>query len=135
MHNSFDRGDGEGIKISEWEIVLNELLSKEKEKKKEEEEEEEETIENSSEELISTLDLDPVFLTIGLSTEEGVMIEISGDSDTLLVTLLSALFKGDLDKNILDAVPTLKPIFPNWGDEEPEIYPNSTLWEKSDEDE
>jgi hypothetical protein len=78
---------------------------------------------------------EPVFLTLGLSTDEGLMVSIDGDSDLLLIGLLSSLFNGDLDEEILEQVPQYKILFPNWGDEPPMIFPDQTLWETANEEE
>lgn len=118
MHEEYD----------EWQAILDELYP-------ELVEEPNEAVETFSEELIKKFKIDPVFITIGLSIEEGISVQSDGENDALMVALLSALFKGDLDTNILDVVPKLKPLFPSWGDETPMIYPNSTLWENIDEDE
>lgn len=118
MHEPFEE--------NEWDAVIEDLILLDSDLS---------TEENFEEKLIAEFKVDPVFLTIGLSTEAGVTVQVDGDSDALMVALLSSLFRGDLDSNILNEVPKFKAIFPSWGDEAPMIYPDSTLWENSDEDE
>jgi hypothetical protein len=118
MHESFEE--------NEWDAVIEELEFSESNLS---------TEENFQQKLIAEFKIEPVFLTIGLSIEAGVTVQVDGDNDALMVALLSSLFRGDLDKNILDEVPKFKAVFPSWGDEAPMIYPDSTLWENLDEDE
>jgi len=118
MHESYEE--------NEWDAVLEELEGPEDDSWDSEEDE--------ITALTKKLEQEAVFITVGLSLNDGVMVSSDGDNDILMISLLSALFNGDIDDKILDQLPKYKVAFPNWGDETPMIYPDKTLWEHVEQD-
>jgi hypothetical protein len=136
MHETYEE--------NEWDEVIDDLeeLMSIDEDYDEDDEDYDEDDEDDDEDSQSVVDkmtaksmCEPVFITIGLSLDDGVVVSTAGDNEVLMITLLSALFKGDIDDKILDQLPKYKAAFPSWGDEAPLVYPDKTLWESiNDED-
>jgi hypothetical protein len=141
MHNSFEDDD-----------ITDDGLVKKKEEEEEEEEDEREltacerlaalltlTTPDADEDAeTSNYDLvgETAFITIGVSTIDGIMVDIEGDNESLLISLLVGLLNGEINEDILDGIdPKYRAFFPSWGDEEPMLYPDQNLWEGVDENE
>lgn len=115
MHESYE---------NEWDLVADELTDRCAEKIK---------APMTDAELLEEFKIEPVSLTLQISVE-GIDVSYDGENELLMLTLLSSLFKGDLDEIILNELPKYKPAFPNWGNETPQIFPDKTLWEKENDE-